>query len=280
VIDAASIDNTEEVVGSFHDKRVRYVREETDRGISASRNRGITLTEGEFIAFLDDDDIWMPSKLEKQVEILRKNPSIGAVSTGICVFNENKKIVMFGFPRSKGNIFPTILSKNVVGNCSAVLFRRDCLLTVGLFDENLNAAEDVDLWIRLAKHFQFDCVEEYLLLGRTHRKEISRDHERVLKATRALYSKHVSELARLPLKQSRKILASWHYDLGLLLSKCGDSEQARKEFVMAVSNDPVSVLLLVRLFTSSLSKTLAELVTSTFNLRLPISFRSKYIFNP
>jgi glycosyltransferase involved in cell wall biosynthesis len=280
VIDAASVDNTEEVVGNFHDKRVRYVRQETDRGVSASRNRGINLTDGEFIAFLDDDDVWMPTKLEKQVELIGKNPSVCAVSTGTCVFNDNKKIVSFGIPQTKGDIFPTILAKNVVGNCSAVLLRRDCLRRAGLFDENLNAAEDLDLWIRVAQHCQFDCVEEYLLLARTHSKEISRDHERVLKAMKTLYRKHLNELAQMPLKESRKILASWHYELGRLHSKLGDIEKARKEFAMAVSNNPFSALLLVRLLMSSLNQTLAELLTSTLNVRLPVSFRSKPMFNP
>jgi glycosyltransferase involved in cell wall biosynthesis len=274
VVDAASTDNTKEVVCEFHDRRVRYIHEDRDRGVSASRNVGINLSKGEFIAFLDDDDLWMSTKLEKQVDIIRKNPLIGFVSTGIRVLNENKKIVKFGIPRAKDNIFPKILIRNMIGNCSAVLVRRRCFEKVGLFDENLHAAEDFDMWIRLAKYYQFDCVQEYLLVTRKHSKSISTDYERVLKATRTLYRKHLKELTAA--SDYRRMLASWYCELGSLCSKCGNTKKARRMFAHAVSNDPFSSRSYFQLGASVLGCRVNNLLTHMFNVRSAASVRSKY----
>jgi tetratricopeptide (TPR) repeat protein len=213
------------------------------------------------------------------MEILRKEPSIGVVTTGACLFNEQGEIVRLAIPRIDRNIFPEILVRNKVGNCSAVLARRCCLERAGLFDENLHAAEDFDMWIRLAKHCQFACVQEHLLFCRTHIKQISRDYDRVLKATKMLFRKHSVELAALPSHESKRILASWHNELGLLYSQLGAYENARKEFMMAVSNNPFSVLLLARLFKLSLNQRTAELFTSMLDRRFAVSSRWKHMFN-
>jgi glycosyltransferase involved in cell wall biosynthesis len=258
VCDAASTDNTEEVVGKFDDERIRYIREDIDRGVSASRNIGIRNSKGTFVAFLDDDDLWMPSKLEKQLDLIEKRPSVGVVTTGFWEVNQRGNILRFKIPSVKGKIFPAILRKNYVGNCSMVLARKECLEKVGMFDENLHAAEDYDLWIRLAKYYEFEYVKEYLVLGRIHEISISTDRQRVLRATKLLHKKYSRELMRLP--DRRKILGAWHYNLGVLYCGCGNAGQGRKEFVKAVANDPFSIRYHGMLFVSFLGSSVSNLL--------------------
>ena len=89
--------------------------------------------------------IWMPSKLEKQLSLINKNPHIGVVYTGAWRINNSAKVAGYIFPSLRGNIFPKILKKNYVGGCSMVLVRKECFEKVGLFDENLPGGEDFDL---------------------------------------------------------------------------------------------------------------------------------------
>jgi glycosyltransferase involved in cell wall biosynthesis len=258
VVDAASTDNTAEAVGKFDDERIHYIREDIDEGISVCRNIGIRNSRGAFVAFLDDDDIWMSSKIEKQLALIEKRPSVGAVTTGSWVTNQHGKIVEFGIPSVKGKIFPAILRKNYVGNCSVVLARKECLEKVGMFDESLHAAEDYDLWIRLAKYYEFECAKEYLVVNRMHEISIHTDRQRVLRATKMLQKKYSKEL--MTLSDRRKILGAWHYNLGVLYSECGNSGQGRKEFVEAVANDPSSIRYNSRLFLSLLGSSVANLL--------------------
>lgn len=275
VVDGASIDNTREVIGRFDDARIRYICEKNDRGVSASRNAGIEHSRGKYIAFLDDDDLWMPTKLEKQFNLLDENPRISVVSTGSWIINESGKIIGFRIPSLRGKIFPKILLENYVGNCSKVILKKECLEKVGLFDENLPANEDFDLWIRLAKHFEFDYIEECLVLYRIHGRRISADPHKLLKAKKFLYKKHSKELMTVP--NRRKIMGSWHYHLGELYSLCGDMDQGKQEFEKAIANDPCTILYHTRLITSLFGSKIFNISTAIVRSLLPMSARQTLI---
>ena len=259
VVDDASTDNTRQVLDKFDDKRICYIRHKENKGGSAARNTGIKRSKGEFIAFLDDDDLWMPSKLEKQLDLINKNLEIGAVYTGAYKINESDKIIMCNYPSLRGNIFPDILKKNYVGSCSAVLIRKECIDRIGLFDENLPAGQDFDLWIRLAKNYQFDYVNEPLVIHRIHKKRITTDHYGRLRAKKLLFKKYSKELTTS--FKHRKILGFWHNVLGVYYCKCGDIEQGKKEFVKAITNDPFYLLYYARLFSCFLGSTVSNLLT-------------------
>lgn len=274
VVDGASIDNTREVISKFDDERIRYIREKKDRGVSASRNIGIKHSRGKFIAFLDDDDLWMSSKLEKQLNLINKNLDIGAVSTGAWIINKSSKIIGSGIPSPRGNIFPKILKKNCVGNCSMVLVRKECFEKVGLFDENLPAGEDFDLWIRLAKHYQFDYVNEPLILYRVHEKRISTNPYATLQAAKLMFKKFSKELNTSV--NHKKILGYWHYQFGRIYCECGDIGKGRKEFMKAISKDPYSFIYHIRLFASFFSLTIYNALRRLLESLLPEPFKSKF----
>jgi glycosyltransferase involved in cell wall biosynthesis len=148
VINDGSTDNTHEVVTPYLDK-IRYF-EQSNQGVSATRNRGIYLAKGELIAFLDADDIFLPQKLAQQVEILLTQPEIGIVNSGFCIITEaGKKVVDIERWHKIPNLTPEIwlLHKPVLP--SAMMFRRDWLMKVEGFDPRFFASEDVDLVLRM-----------------------------------------------------------------------------------------------------------------------------------
>lgn len=129
-----------------------------------------------------------------------------------------------------------------------VLLRKECFNRVGLFDENLPASQDYDMWIRLAKQFQFDYVGEPLVLYRVHQKRITANPCLKLRAQELIFKKFSTHLnARI---NRREILGYWHYGIGKSYCQCGDMWRGRKEFVKAITKDPCSLLYFVRLFAS------------------------------
>lgn len=245
IVDAVSRDSTREVVSGFKDKRIRYIKEEIDRGPSASRNTGIIDSKGEFIAFLDDDDLWMPKKLEKQLSLFRKNQLVDVVYTGCLEFRDKGRILGYRIPQTKGNIFPRILMNNFLGNCSTVMVKKECFDKVGLFDERLQGFEDYDLWIRLAKYCQFDYVKEPLVLYRFHEKRITTNLNRIRKAHEILYKKYFKEI--MMADDRKKIFGEWNCSRGVIHFKCGDMERGRTEFIRAICNNPFNIVYYVNL---------------------------------
>ena len=164
VVDDGSTDNTRELVAGYGE-RTAYVFQE-NRGVSSARNLGIQSSTGEFIAFLDSDDLWLPEKLEQQVTIMEQHPDLQLCHTeeiwirrGVRV-NPKKKHKKHG-----GYIFHYCLPLCVISP-SSVLIRRTLFEKVGYFDENLPACEDYDLWLRITKDYPVYFIENPLLIKR------------------------------------------------------------------------------------------------------------------
>jgi len=175
VVDDASEDNTRRVIDHFHDNRIKYFCHEKNKGEAGARNTGILNSKGEFIAFLDDDDEWLPEKLSLQVSLLDNNPKkFGLVYTGYFVIDKNSKnILSQRVPSKKGDVYNYIILKNIIGAPSTVLLRRECIEEVGLFDENIAYGLDHDMWIRISKYFFFEYVKESLVKYYIHHDRLS-----------------------------------------------------------------------------------------------------------
>jgi glycosyltransferase involved in cell wall biosynthesis len=152
-------------------KPFRIIKNSRTPGAAGARNTGFYQSRGGFIAFLDDDDEWMPEKISKQISAFETaGDKIGIVCTGDIVMHGG-----VGETRSRdleGDVFQTLCRNHVAGNTSNPLIKRHVLEAVGLFDENLSAAQDTDLWIRIAKQYHFRSVNETLTL--VHRHEAKR----------------------------------------------------------------------------------------------------------
>lgn len=162
---------TESTMGSFgSDERVRYVRHDRNRGGSQARNTGIEAARGAIVAFLDDDDEWRPEKLERQLERLdrdRLEPAL--VYTGFLFRYDDGRPDRPHPPKLRGDPLPAILADNVVGTTSTVACRTEALRAVGGFDPGLAAAQDHDLFVRLAAAgHRFDYVDAPLVILHRH----------------------------------------------------------------------------------------------------------------
>ena len=173
IIDDGSTDATPEAVKPYlRDARVRYTR--ADRlGQSRAKNLGIALSRAEFIAYLDADDAWHPTKLEKQLHLMQAQPRVGVCYSLRSLIDDrgNALPTKIQYPE-RGEVLTKMMLRNFV--CfSSVMVRRVVFEHVGWFDPNCDLSIDFDLWLRVAKHYEFDYVPEELVLYRTGHGNLS-----------------------------------------------------------------------------------------------------------
>ncbi|MGA3402499.1 MAG: glycosyltransferase [Acetobacteraceae bacterium] len=164
VVDDGSKDTTSEIVAAYDSDKVRLLRLPGNLGQSGATNHGIAAARGEFIAFLDADDEWLPTKLAKQVKVLRDNPAAVMASCG-CRFVDAQGGVLreFGIPPAmeKSEVWRRLLVASFVAK-PCVVARASVLRDVGPFDTTLVVAEDQDMWIRLSLAGEVEFVREFL----------------------------------------------------------------------------------------------------------------------
>jgi len=164
VVDDGSVDNTIEVVNQFPD--IRFIRLDKNRGVSFARNCGLKQAQGDWIAFLDSDDLWKKGKLQAQVQWVNQHPNCYAVYTDeIWVRNGVRVNQMKKHQKYSGEIFQYCLPLCIVSP-SSVLLRTKMLNEVGGFDESMVVCEDYDLWLRIAKQYPFHFIDEKLIVKR------------------------------------------------------------------------------------------------------------------
>jgi len=131
--------------------RIQYLKQE-NRGPSAARNRAIRQGRGKYVAFLDSDDLWLPKHLGRQLESLARGPDLGLVYANGVHFEENVPLgtTFASVPQSGQVTLESLLAEQCTINTSSVVASREAMLRVGLFDENMNRCEDLDLWLRLS----------------------------------------------------------------------------------------------------------------------------------
>jgi glycosyltransferase involved in cell wall biosynthesis len=163
VVDDGSTDSIAESVSAFLDRRITLIRHERNRGGGAARNTGIWAGSGPFVAFLDSDDEWLPTKLERQLEVFeRSGERLGFVYTGAeRIFPDGSSSRYI--PERRGDLSSALLTDNVVGETSLGMVRRTALDAIGGFDESLPSSQDLDLWLRLCERFEADVVPEALV---------------------------------------------------------------------------------------------------------------------
>ncbi|MCB9450364.1 MAG: glycosyltransferase [Anaerolineaceae bacterium] len=160
VVDDGSTDDTAELMAAYGDG-VRYIRQ-ANAGVSAARNHGFSVSKGAFVAFLDDDDRYLPQKIERQVAYIQAHPAVGLVHSRYLLGNAAGQVVGRMGLLSEGDVLKELLHRNFLW-MSAPLIRRDVLEKVGGFDEALSTAADYDLWLRIADAgYPFGCVQEPL----------------------------------------------------------------------------------------------------------------------
>lgn len=176
VVDDGSTDHTPQAVKPFlGDPRVRYVRSDK-LGQPRAKNLGLRLSRGEFVAYLDADDAWEPTKLAKQLEVLRERPEVGVCFTSRVLMDEQGNVTQADGQLSVGvqplNLQSVFLSNRIC--FSSVVVRRAVFDQVGGFDPEFDLSIDYDLWLRVARHWRFANLPEPLVRYRTGHGNLSK----------------------------------------------------------------------------------------------------------
>ena len=184
VIDDGSTDESARIAQDHEvaDPRVRLIRQ-VNAGVAAARNRGVAEAKSEFIAPIDADDLWEPTKIEKQMAmLLHGGPKVGLVYTWTAIINEKSQIISSSYrPSVEGQALEEILQRNFVGSGSPALMRKQAILDAGQYDTYLpQGCEDWLLYIQIAKRYEFAVVREFLTGYRRSRGQESANALRML----------------------------------------------------------------------------------------------------
>lgn len=163
-------DDIRKITEKYRDKReIRYLRHEQNKGACAARNTGIKDAKGLFVCFLDDDDEYAASKVEKQVRLLSGSDYAGLIYCNCLIVDDDTGEQMYQKKKfHRGNVHYQVLIRNFIGTTSFPLIRKECLIDAGGFDEELPACQDYDMWIRLCERYPVDFIDEPLVIYHNH----------------------------------------------------------------------------------------------------------------
>lgn len=202
-----------------YSERIVYIKQE-NRGPGGARNTAILKARGERVALLDSDDVWLPSFLTEQMEVLQENPALDLVYADALLFGDSPSAgrTFMQLNPSRGPVtFESLLSGQCTIITSCVVARKQALVAAGLFDENFYHSEDFDLWLRLARRGgRISCLPRVLARHRMHAASLGADDRRLLEGELKVYQKllralpasaHEYELVRARMERRRADLA-------------------------------------------------------------------------
>ena len=262
VVDDASTDNTEDVVNNFGDQRIKYIRHKTNQGEATTRNTGLKNGKGVYIAFLDDDDEWLPDKLQMQVAILDHSPKeVGGVYTGRVIMDGTTgRILGRRLASKRENLFLDLLRQRYNLTPSTLMIRQICFEKVGWFDESIGYAPDFDMWVRLAKEFDFECIEEPLTIYRVHEKQLTKNIPFVIEGRERQLEKYSYWLSMNP--QSHSAL---YLNLGILYCLNENSKKGRTAYRKSIALYPYRIKPYFILFLTYMGTNVFRKVTNIWN---------------
>lgn len=263
VMDDGSTDDTESVVRRFGD-RVRYFKQE-NQGVSAARNAGINKSLGDYVAFLDSDDLWLPEKLSAQIPLLEADPTLGLVYCDWSVVSREALLqssYLKDLPAASGYVFDELIQSGFILT-SGVVLRRGCLDDVGAFDKSLAIAQDYDLWLRISYRWKIQLVNRCLFTKRSLKGSLSSNLKKTALERIALYQKTLKELQDMS-PRSRKLvrhqLALNYWDVGYDEFDGLALREARKNFMSSLTYDWTSAKVLAYLAATYLPSSFVRMV--------------------
>ena len=232
IIDDASKDHTQEVIAHFNDTRIKAIYNQVSKGDAGARNVGIMNSNCGYIAFLDDDDEWLPEKLKIQTCFLDDSPpEVGGICTARFTINEvSGRTLYISSPGSND------LSKGNFITTSSVLLRRECFEQCGLFDENMPTSSDCDMWIRISKNYSFKVIKTPLVKHYIHEDSLTFNYEKMIKGREILFEKYDRFFKNNPKAYSKEYL-----HLGVLYCCIGEAQKGRKAFKKAIKMNPFEI---------------------------------------
>ncbi|HMK27957.1 MAG TPA: glycosyltransferase family 2 protein [Chitinophagaceae bacterium] len=247
IVDDGSDDNTEEIIAQLKDERIQFHKAGRTGIGGRIKNIGLRMAKGELIAFIDSDDLWATTKLEKQIEALKQYPEAGFCLTGGYNFREPGKPEAFFYKQTEGikydNIFLSFFESGLAIFTQALMLRRECLAVSGYFQDTRSFVDgDLDFMIKLARNFKAIILYEPLLFRRLHDANLTtlnwiRSHEEGI----TIISSYLDD-KELPPNMVRNVLFRSHIHFGercLVYKKRG---KAIRSFLKAWQYKPLSIV--------------------------------------
>jgi glycosyltransferase involved in cell wall biosynthesis len=232
-------DEVRSALEALSDPRVRYVRHEVNQGACAARNTGLGLSSGRYVAFLDDDDEWLPEKLERQLAKFREaGGDCGLVGCGSITVNDRTgERKERGARQARGMVFDRLILENFIGSTSFPLIRRECFDACGPFDTRMKSAQDYEMWLRIAQKYPVDYVDEPLVLyHESGGPRISTNVSNRIQGLERLGEIHAGYLAAHPAARSARLLKLIPHYL-----RAGERQKARRAFFEAARLRPFAL---------------------------------------
>jgi len=261
IVDDGSTDETEKLVKSFNSEMIRYIRHRENKGPSAARNTGIRSAKGDYIAFQDSDDEWMPEKLEKQIRAFETaSPAVGIVHTGRYRIINGKKdyAPLTKWIPKDGDVFSSLLKVCFVSTPVA-LVKRECFERAGMFDERFPPIEDWELFLRMSRYYQFKYINEPLVVKYRQPDSISENQSARIKALKQMLETYFEDF-----KQDKTLLAKYYFWLGHLLCSCGKLSKGRGYFIKSVKTHPLDIRVPGAFLLSLLGRSIYNIVAESY----------------
>jgi glycosyltransferase involved in cell wall biosynthesis len=240
IIDESSEHDSEEVVKSFSQDCITYVKCKQREGVAVSRNMGIKLSKGKYVAFLDDDDEWLPNKLLLQVELLEKSSDDVGVVHGNCFVDFGTKRAIFHEQDYFDQSTVSLLKTNFIAN-STCLLKKKCFSSVGYHDEELSYCEDWDLYVRFSKKFKFLYIHQPVAILHwsipASEGRASQNLRRVTKGYQLFFAKHWQDY-----RGNSQVLSKNLWYIGLNLNALEEKDLAKWYFLKAYLLCPRNIL--------------------------------------
>jgi len=227
IIDGSN-DGSEKIISNFKDKRIKYFKIEHS-GSSKTRNTGINKSKGNYIAFLDQDDVWLPEKLSIQMEYIdRFGSDIGLIYCSNYKLEDGRIIIGKRKSIKEEYIIRDYNYHGVILPSSALL-RRETFNDAGLFDEKLELRVDHDLWIRISRRYKFLYLRKPLFIYVMHPEQIHRNKKLAIKSREIILNKY-----RNSLEEMRGNYNNWYFKNGHELCELGEIKQGRDYLKKAI----------------------------------------------
>lgn len=263
--DGSSEQYAREIVSNFP-SNVIWIRHEENKGLSAARNTGIREAEGDFVAFLDDDDRWHKTKIARQVAALEENREAGLATCLVAAITPDSEIIHCETNAPSGDCSEELLVGNKIGTPSRVLVRRECFDDVGTFDESLPTKQDWDFYLRLCQKWKIVAVEDHLCFRTVH-ESMSSSPVAVERDKQAILNKHENLI---------RSYGYWNQARTAILEEVGRSYLGQGELKMARTylKESLQQLTKRRLILYLLTLTTPQFVNWTINLKRRLIARS------
>ncbi len=221
-----------------NDRQIQYIVVEKNGGACKARNMALEASNSEYIAFLDDDDEWLPEKIEEQIKEAKQHPNAAIIYCNAYtqVDGENKRDIRFASEQPTGDIYVLMLGKNIIGSCTFPLIRVDSMRSVCGFRDDMPALQDWELYLRILKNNSAAYVHDPLAIYYFYRGErISANPQKRIDAYEKIHEEFRTDI------EKHKKAASAFYLMGTYFYSFCNSGRAFSYYIKGVKKDPANI---------------------------------------